>query len=117
MDYSNGTHQPHVIDIQLPAQYGTAPSVETIQAYLSDVSSILDSPKARALVDQHPNAVAADTSGASPAGIEHIWDWAGQVGLGLEGAELDDKREASLAGLCRSELDDQVSEARRRRSR
>ena len=109
MHAPNGSEQSHVIDIQLPAQYGASPTIERIQAYLKDVSSLLSSPLARALVDRHPNAVAADVTGTPPAGIEDVWEWAGLVGEGLRAEELADTRELVLAGLCRSDLADDVS--------
>lgn len=109
MASSDGRNQAHLINIQLPAQYGPTRTVETIERYLADVSSLLASPFARALVAQHPNTVAADISGTPPAGIEQLWKWTGQVGHGLDGGELDDKREDTLIRLCRGELDDQVS--------
>lgn len=103
------SEQSHVIDIQLPTQYGVNPTTETIQAYLEDVSSLVSSPLARALVDRHPNAVAADVTGRPPVGIEDVWEWAGLVGEGLHAEELADTREFILAGLCRSDLADDVS--------
>lgn len=95
----------HEIDISLPARYGSSPTLPSISSYLSDVSSLLSSPFARALVANHLNDVAADTSGVSPPGIEDLWEWAAFVGEGLEGERLEVKREEVLKDLCLKKLD------------
>jgi len=104
MDFSHGEPN-HEIDISLPAKYAPSPTLSSISAYLADLSSLLSSPFARALVQNHLNTVAADLSGSSPSGIEELWEWAASVGEVLEGEELETKREEVLKKLCTNELD------------
>lgn len=96
----------HEIDISLPAQYGSSPTLSSISSYLSDLSSLLSSPFARALVANHLNTVAADVSNRSPPGIEELWDWTASIGEAFEGEELEATREEVLMDLCTNELNE-----------